>query len=143
MMMAHQLLSHEEIDTAAAAAAAQVKEQFPELPAPMATLAYGAGGEFVTKLVDLLALLGYDTNNVIKGAPPILDESVLVDVRAAKAALDVAVPELTEPAAITVGVEGELVDEATWSALYAAAEAKLEAAPAAAPADAAGGASVA
>jgi len=133
--MAHQP-TQAQIDQAAAAAAAQVREETPEAPQPQTTLAYGAQGECVTKLVDLLALLGYDTNDVVKGAPPVLDEAVLADVRAAQAALAVSEPELTTAAEIPVGVKGELVGEATWAALYKAAAAKLEAeqAPAAASA---------
>jgi hypothetical protein len=128
--MAHQL-TPEEIDAQAAAIAAgeePAKEEHiaPALPNET-TLAYGANGECVAKLVNLLAVLGYNTNDVIKGGPPKLDESVLVDVRAAQQALDVAEPELTEPAAIPVGVKGELVGVATWTALYEAAAAKLEA----------------
>jgi peptidoglycan hydrolase-like protein with peptidoglycan-binding domain len=127
--MAHQL-TREQIDQAAAQEAATIKQELAsQPPAPPAdtTLAYGASGECVTKLVDLLALLGYDTNDVIKGTATTLDESVLVDVRAAQAALNVTEPELTEAAQIPVGVKGELVGEATWNALYAAAEAKLQA----------------
>jgi hypothetical protein len=125
MIMAHQL-TREQIDQAAAADAATVKQQLPpaaDTPTPEPILGRGDTGEPVTKLVQLLALLGYVTNDIIKGAPPVLDESVLVDVRAAQLALGV-----TEPPDPT-GVE--LVGEVTWAALYDAAEAKLEAAKAA------------
>lgn len=131
--MAHTQLTPEEVDAQAAAIAAGEEPAKGEnlasaLPAET-TLAYGAEGECVTKLVNLLAVLGHNSNAVIKGGVPLLDESVLVDVRAAQEALDVLEPEVTLPAEIPVGVKGELVGAATWSALYEAAAAKLEQQP--------------
>lgn len=129
--MAH--VTREEIDSRAAEEAATITAQDKaaqaEADATQAetTLAYGAQGECVSKLVDLLAMLGFATNNVIKGGPPILDETVLVDVRAAQAALEVKEPELTLDTDIPVGVEGELIGDSTWNALYAAAEQKIAA----------------
>lgn len=125
--MAHQL-TPDEVDAQAAAIAAgeePAKQENLDPGAPAeTTLAYVAEGECVTKLVNLLAVLGYNSNDVIKGGVPLLDESVLVDVRAAQEALDVLEPEVTP---VPVAVEGELVGSATWAALYEAAAAKLEA----------------
>lgn len=134
--MAHQL-TRNEVDALAASAAAPIiaeaEATAAAVPPAETTLAYGASGECVTKLVDLLAVLGYATNNVIKGAAPELDASVLADVQAAQTALGASEPEVTLPADIPVGVKGTLVGQATWNALYTAAEAKL-APPALAPA---------
>lgn len=128
--MAHQLTQEEVDERAAAAAAAEepVKtEQLAASPAPSTVLAYGAEGEDVAKLVNLLAVLGYNQNSVIKsGGTAKLDESVLVDVRAAQQQLGVEEPASLEAADIPVGVAGELIGEATWHALYEAAAAKLE-----------------
>jgi len=127
--MAHQL-SPDEVDALAAEAAAAeepAKDESLTGPVPAeTTLAYGAEGECVTKLVNLLAVLGFTSNAVIQGGAPRLDESVLANVRAAQQQLDVAEPEVTSPDEIPVGVKGELVGTATWAALYEAAAAKLE-----------------
>lgn len=115
-------LTPEEVDARAAEVAAGEKparEEALAAPASRPTLAYGAEGANVTKLVDLLAVLGFATSDVIKGGAPKLDESVLVDVRAAQQTLGVVE---TPPE----GVEGELVGVATWGALYEAGAAKLE-----------------
>jgi hypothetical protein len=125
--MAHQL-TREEVDQLAATEAASITTQAEASASsgvPETTLAYGAQGECVTKLVDLLAVLGYSTNSVIKGGPPIIDETVLADLRMAQGELGVTEPEVTLPAEIPVGVKGELVGTTTWNALYAAAEQKL------------------
>lgn len=126
--MAHQM-TREAIDQAAAAEAAGLtaadEAAATDTPTAETTLAYGAQGDCVTKLVDLLAVLGFATNTVIKGGPPILDESVLVDLRAAKAELSISELEVIMPSEIPLCVKGELVATATWNALYAAAEAKL------------------
>jgi len=122
----------EAINEAASAAAATAATDTPDAPVPETTLAYGAQGAPLTQLVDLLALLGYTTNDVIKGASSKLDESVLVDLRAARSELGLgatAAPDsLLAAADIPLGVSGELVDGATWDALYAAAAAKVPAA---------------
>lgn len=124
--MAHQL-TNDQVDALAAEHAANVTAATPAAPATYTTLAYGAEGEEVTKLVDLLAVLGYDTNTVIKGGPATLDETVLADVKAAQASLQVTEPQLAVPMPdIPIGVKGQLVGQATWNALYAAAAAKLE-----------------
>jgi hypothetical protein len=126
---AAQLTPQQVDERAAAIAAADEPIVADPLASPLpgeTTLAYGAEGESVTKLVNLLAVLGYVTNDVIKGGPPKLDESVLADVRAAQEALAVEVSDVTLPVDIPVGVEGELVGTATWAALYGAAAAKLE-----------------
>lgn len=126
--MAHQL-TRDEIDqlaaTQAASITAQAEASASDIPPAETTLAYGASGECVTQLVDLLAVLGYDTNSVIKGGTPVLDETVLVDVRKAQQNLQAKEPEVTLPVDIPVGVKGELVGSATWNALYTAAELKL------------------
>jgi hypothetical protein len=140
--MAHQLTQQEVDERAAAAAAAEepvATEELAAPPTPSTILAYGAEGECVAKLANLLAVLGYNQNNVIKSGSAKLDESVLVDVRAAQQQLGVSEPELLEPADIAVGVKGELIGEATWHALYEAAAAKLESEDAAASAGASGG----
>jgi hypothetical protein len=122
--MAHQL-TPQEVDELAADAAKKI-EPTPEehLASPLAgemVLAYGAEGENVTKLVNVLTVLGFSTNSVVKGGQPILDVSVLEDVKAAQLQLGVIEP------AVNGGVEGELVGTATFTALYEAAAAKLEA----------------
>lgn len=143
--MAHNM-DRSAIDAAAEAAAAAI-----EPPAPtdndnaLPFLAYGAEGEDVTKLVDLLALLGYATNDVVHGNGSQLNESVLADLRAAQLALDVhEQPYDQAVTSIPNGVFGELVTQTTWDALYEAAAAKVEAEqaqPEAAGAGAAGEAS--
>lgn len=115
----------QQIDELAAAKAAEIEQESPVDYGDETTLAYGATGECVTRLVNLLASLGYDTNKVVKGGAPILDDSVLVDVAKAQAELGVSEPELATPDLIPVGVKGTIVGAPTWSALYAAAEAKL------------------
>lgn len=127
--MAHQL-TQAEIDAIDAAASEQAVQTTAEISAtPLlgaeTTLAYGAEGDCVQKLVELLNLLGYHNNSVIAGGPPILDQSVLNDVRAAQEDLAVKEPELTPPSEIPVGVEGEIVGPTTWNALYTAAQTKL------------------
>jgi hypothetical protein len=129
--MAHQM-TPDEVDAAAASHAASEQPAKQEnLATPLAELpglAYGAEGENVIKLVNVLAVLGYDSNDVIKGGEPRLDESVLVDVRAAQAALDI-LPATEIPGGdpqLASGVEGELVCQTTWAALYEAAAGKLE-----------------
>ncbi len=126
--MAHQF-TRDEVDQLAATEAASITTQeetaASEAPPAQTTLAYGATGECVQKLVDLLAVLGYTTNATIKGGPPLLDDSVLTDVHAAQQALGITEPEVTIPADIPVGVKGELVGTATWNALYTAAAEKL------------------
>jgi hypothetical protein len=122
--MAHPL-TPAEVDQLAEDAAAAVEPKPPEaLASPLQelpALAYGARGAPVAKLVALLHVLGFSTNHVItQGAPPLLEESVLVDVRAAREQLHV--PDGPEVA----GVEGEVIGQATWGALYEAAAAKLE-----------------
>lgn len=120
--MAHQLTPQQIDEQAAAVAAGEEPAQEEHLAAAPVepTLAYGAEGETTRKLVNLLAVLGYSSNDVLKGSSVRLDESVLVDVRAAQQALDV----VEEP---IEGFEGELVGPVTWKALYEAAGAKLEA----------------
>lgn len=122
--MAHQLTA-EQVDAQAAAIAAgeapAKQENLDPGPPTEPILAVGASGETVQKLVNLLAVLGYTSNDVIKGGTPRLDESVLVDVRAAQQALDVVEPPVEAPI-----IEGELVGPSTWAALYEAAAAKLE-----------------
>lgn len=115
--MAHK--TEQEIDDQAAALAASREapgEQAAVLDRP--TLAFGAEGENVTKLVNLLEVLGFDTNSVIKGAPARLEESVLADVRAFRLAQAVEEPAVD-------GLEGEVIGPVTWAALYGAVEAKL------------------
>jgi hypothetical protein len=128
--MAHNL-TPQEIDALAAEHTAAIET--PAAPPTYTTLAYGATGDCVTRLVDLLAVLGHANNTVIKGGPPVLDDSVLADVRAAQASLNVTEPELLESAAITVGVKGELIGDATWHALYTAAGIALDQEAAAGP----------
>jgi hypothetical protein len=122
--MAHQLTA-EQVDALAAEAAAGVEpakiESLAAPPSAQPTLAYGAQGAAVVKLVNLLDVLGHNTNSVIKGGPSKLDDSVLVDVRAFQDAADLVEPEVID------GVTGELVGTVTWGALYEAAAAKLEA----------------
>jgi peptidoglycan hydrolase-like protein with peptidoglycan-binding domain len=127
--MAHKLTPDEVDQLAAAAAAGDVAPHEEDLASPLAAeplLAYGAQGDKVTKLVNVLAVLGFNTNDVVKGGPPKLDESVLVDVRAAQAELGISEVDVVPAADVAVAVEGELVGNATWSALYEAAAAKLE-----------------
>jgi hypothetical protein len=122
--MAHQ--TRAAINQAASEAAAAIEQ--PDTPEQETTLAYGAEGPCLTKLVDLLAFLGYATNDVIAGTSSRLDLSVLADVGAARHALGLPLPagdELLEPAQIPIGVKGELIDTATWDALYAAAAEKV------------------
>jgi hypothetical protein len=114
-------LTRKAIDEEAAKAASVLTAELQAEPPMPNLLAYGARGEAVARLVDLLAYLGHESNSVIKGGPAILDETVIADVRAAQDALSVDEPESSN------GVEGELIGEPTWTALYAAAEAKLEA----------------
>lgn len=130
--MAHQL-TPDEVDQLAADHAATIEPvQEEHLSGPLAkeaTLAYGAEGEPVTKLVNVLSVLGYDTNKVIHGGPARLDETVLADVRAAQEAIG-----LSEPPVLTIQdaggniaeLIGELVGPTTLTALYEAAAAKLE-----------------
>lgn len=120
--MAHQLTPEQVDEAAAAIAAGEEPAKIENLASPAAgepTLAYGAEGDSVTKLVNLLAVIGHNTNNVIKGEHPRVDESVLVDVRAAQTQLGVSEPPIA-------GYEGELVGPATWTALYEAAAGELE-----------------
>lgn len=128
--MAHSL-TPQEIDEAAATAAGEAAAGHVDAAAQPqeqeATLAYGAEGECVTKLVNLLALLGHAMNDVVKGGHPILDQTVLTDVLHAQEELQVVEPDLILPAEIPVGVKGALVGKATWGALYEAAAAKVEA----------------
>ena len=133
--MAHQL-TPQEVDALAADQAATLEPPAEDhLSAPLGTepiLAYGAEGEPVTKLVNVLAVLGHATNSVLHGGPPRLDETVLVDVRAAQAALGISEPDPLvlgvqgAAAATTIVVLGELVGATTLKALYEAAAAKLE-----------------
>lgn len=133
--MAHQL-SPDEVDALAADQAATIEPAKEDhLSAPLgaeAILAYGAEGEPVTKLVNVLAVLGHSTNSVIHGGPARLDETVLVDVRTAQAELGISEPDpLTvilspEEGSASVEIVGELVGARTLKALYEAAAAKLE-----------------
>lgn len=86
-------------------------------PIEKLVLVYGATGDEVDKLVNLLKLLGYSTNDYSTSQK--LDESVLVDVRAAQAELGIKEKELS-------WLNGEFVGNATRTGLYEAAEAKLE-----------------
>lgn len=124
--MAH--ANRAEIDQAAHEAALVTQEALPDAEAVEKVLAYGAEGDGVSKLVDLLAYLGHATNNVIKGGEPVLDASVLADV-------DAALEELNAKEAAHVrvleagdvppeGVEGVFVGHQALDVLYAAAEAK-------------------
>jgi peptidoglycan hydrolase-like protein with peptidoglycan-binding domain len=115
----------QQIDQLAAEQAAQVEQESPVDYGDETTLAFGATGECVQRLVNLLASLGYTTNKVIKGGSPVLDETVLADVSKAQNVLGVSEPELTTPDLIPVGVKGTIVGAPTWAALYSAAEAKL------------------
>jgi hypothetical protein len=124
--MAHPLTPQEIDELAAQQAADLTAEQAADpaadpQPAPPVhpTLAYGAEGAELEKLINLLRVIGYHTNDVAQGTSHKLDESVLADVRAAQITLGV-----TEPA---TDIQGERVGPATWAALYAAAETKLEA----------------
>ena len=122
--MAHQTIDRAALDQAASTAAATIET--PDITPAEITLAYGAEGDALKKLVDLLALLGYATNDVLTGASTRLDESVLADLRAAQA--DLALPQgvqTVDAPDIGLGVTGELVDSTTWDALYTAAAAKL------------------
>lgn len=115
--MAHQI-TREQIDQYAAAQAAQIPQ--PEPPAPADTvLAYGATGECVTRLVDLLAATGHLTRSPLQITS--VDQLLLADVAAAQAALGVSEPEFMAPDQLPGGVKGTLVGQATWDALYAAA----------------------
>ena len=116
--MAHKLTS-DQVDALAAEDAAVTTKQIDEIAAdeaanlaPGPVLAEGAEGDEVTRLVNLLALLGYRTNDVIKGGPPKLDATVLADVHSAQVALAV--------------TDADGIGPATWSALYLAAGTKLE-----------------
>jgi hypothetical protein len=125
--MYEQDVNRDAIDQAASQHAAQVET--PPAPQAETTLAYGAEGECLTKLVDLLALLGYQSNDVLSGKSTMLDATVLADVAAAEAALDfheAAGDELLAPAEIAVGVKGHLITSTTWDALYAAAAIKVQ-----------------
>lgn len=123
--MAHPLTT-QQVDQLAAEQAAFDTARIDELAADEAAapgpdypvLEPGAEGPDVTRLVNLLAVLGYRTNDVInnKGAAPVYDATVEADVEAAQTALVVSEP----------GVAGT-VGAATWGALYEAASAKLEA----------------
>jgi hypothetical protein len=115
--MAH--LTTEQIDQAAAAQADAEKAAPDPTPPVQPTLEYGAEGPELEKLVNLLRVLGYHSNNVAQGTSHTLDETVLADVRAAQITLGI-----TEPA---TDATGERVGPATWTALYGAAEVKLEA----------------
>jgi peptidoglycan hydrolase-like protein with peptidoglycan-binding domain len=115
--MAHRLDQHD-VDQLAAAQAEELGEtpatEKPVQTEALPTLGANAEGDSVTKLVNLLAVLGYTDNDVIKGNPPVLNSSVQADVRKAQTDLNI-----TE-------AEGELVGPATWHALYEAAAAKIE-----------------
>lgn len=130
-------LSPEDIDAQAGRAAASEQEQTATEPAAAGTtptidrptLAYGASGANVVKLIDLLSLLGHKSADHAPAGSSrdlqieptaVLDEALLLDVRSAQAALDVVEPALAD-------FEGEFVGQATWCALYNAAAAKLEA----------------
>lgn len=116
--------SRTELDQLAAEQAASTPEP-AAVNVPIETaLAYGATGEGVTRLVNLLKLLGYDRSTVAQGAPPVLDEAVLADVRAAQANLGVSEPGVHQAADLPAGITGTIVGTATWDALYAAAAAK-------------------
>lgn len=116
--------TNSEVDQLAANAASQVEQADHAEAVQYTTLAYGASGEKVTQLVNLLAVLGHDTNTVIHGAEPVLDASVLADVSAARQQLGV---PYTQPVTdVGAGVLGALIDAPLWEALYAAASAKLE-----------------
>jgi hypothetical protein len=114
----------QELDTLAAAAAASATAAATEEASAVdygdqTVLAYGATGEKVARLVNLLASAGHATNHVIKGGPPVLDLSVLADVEAfqIEAGLHPGEGELAT-AEIPAGVEGQLVEALTWQALY-------------------------
>lgn len=123
-------LTQQQIEEAAAEAAAQdkppVQENIEGAITIPPTLGLGAKGPSVTKLVNLLAVLGYATNSVIRGGEAVFDESVLVDVQAAQAAEGVVELATIDGAAGEL-IEGVFVAGDTWHALYEAAGAKLEA----------------
>lgn len=114
-----QTITRESIDQTAEEA---VKRQAPaaaetaaqDAPVEPPTLAIGAEGEHVTKLANLLYLLGYATNTVITQGGKILDQTVMSDVHAARQALGIIEPELEH-------IKGDLVGPTTWDALYQAA----------------------
>jgi hypothetical protein len=123
--MAHK--TRDEIDAQARAHSQATTQELPPEPPAETALTIGASGANVSKLVDLLALLGYATNTVIKGGPPVLDESIMVDVRAAIAAHDLptlhAAEGLSDVAKqLPLGIEGEVVTQSLWNGLYAVAE---------------------
>jgi hypothetical protein len=134
-MMAHQITQQEidEINTRASEAAVvtthELQASVSEQPPAQTTLAYGAQGDCVQQLVELLNLLGHHTNTVIAGGPPILDQSVLEDLRAVKDELQIVEPESLTPAEIPTVIKGELVGQNTWHRLYEAAQAKIQASP--------------
>jgi hypothetical protein len=122
---ANDQITRDQVDelAAAAATAAPAADPEPETPAPVVqaeppTLAIGAQGDHVTDLTNILNLLGYATNSVITEGKSILDETVMSDVRAFKAAFGVIEPEIDE-------VKGELIGPVTWDALYSAAAREL------------------
>jgi hypothetical protein len=119
--MAHQL-KEEEIDDLAAQEPAETPADEAKEPAvdQHATLAYGAEGPEVEKLVNLLKVVGHATAANVQGPQGRrLTDEVLTDVHEAQAALGV------QEAPEWGGVFGELVGPPTWAALYAAAGAKL------------------
>lgn len=113
-------LTPQEIDAKAAEYAATIQhadEVAAQTELDRPALALNAEGEGVTDLVNLLAVLGFADNSVIRGGPPKLDESVHADLVAARLALGV--NEAETPA--------DVVGQGTWAALYEAAGVKLEA----------------
>lgn len=133
--MAH--ISRDEIDVLAAEQVASEREQAegatgtPEKQVET-TLAYGAGGDCLKKLVDLLVVGGY--GDVTLADKTTLDADVAAAVAKAQQELAVSEPELTLPSDIPVGVKASpIVGQATWDALYAAAEAKVAPAPESVP----------
>jgi hypothetical protein len=114
---------------AVAQAADQAKaQQLAEQPtAPVIThhqpiLTFGANGEPVKQLVELLAACGHATNKVIRGESPdaIFDTTVMSDVQAFLSQHGLAEPDelyAGQPAPIAE-IRGKWVGPHTWQALY-------------------------
>jgi hypothetical protein len=86
--------------------------------APPPTLAYGATGEHVSKLMNLLSAAGHHLEAAAAAEIPVLSHEVLDAVSAFRHEVGVVEPEVEH-------VLGELVGPETWKALYQAAEKAL------------------
>ena len=120
--MAHQL-TEDEINTAAAQAAAPAVDESPtESVAPVPgsekpILVYGASGPNVEMLIALLTVGGY--TSVANQGKATIDAGVIGDIVNAQAHL-----QIDEPAG-EIPIEGPYVGRGMWTALYELAASKL------------------